>query len=99
MVVETLFFVVSCLVIVVSAVKMRSAAMEGREKLRRPMNSLILVDQGGPFDWKIVDIGSPMDVALGGSYKKNEDAPHQVSQFRSKPVKQYRDLDFMRKDS
>jgi len=49
--------------------KMRAAAMKDRDKLRRPMNS-ILVDKGGPFDWRIVDIGSPMDVALGWVYKK-----------------------------
>ena len=73
MLLEALFFAASCLVIVVSAFKMRATAMKDREKLRRPMNSLILVDQGGPFDWKIVDIGSPMDVALGGSYRKEED--------------------------
>lgn len=34
---------------------------------------LILVDHVGPFDWKIVEIGSPMDIALGGSYRKDED--------------------------
>jgi len=69
---EALFFAASCLVIVVSALGMRATAMEGREKLMRPMNSLILVDQGGPFEWKIVDIGPPMDVALGWIYKKDE---------------------------
>jgi len=73
MLLEALFFAASCLVIVVSAVKMRATAMKDREKLRRPMNSLILVDQGGPFKWRIVDIGPPMDVALGGSYRKDED--------------------------
>jgi len=73
MLLEELFFAASCLVIVVFAFKMRATAMKDREKLRRPMNSLILVDQGGPFDWKIVDIGSPMDVALGPIFKKDED--------------------------
>jgi len=71
MLLESLFFAASCLVIVVSAIKMRATAMKDRDKLSRPMNSLILVDQGGPFDWKIVDIGPPMDVALGGSYRKD----------------------------
>ena len=70
---EALFFAASCLVIVIYAFKMRATAMKDRDKLRRPMNSLILVDQEGPFDWKIVDIGSPMDVALGWIYKKDED--------------------------
>jgi len=70
---EVLFFAASCLVIVVSAVKMRATAMKDRDKLSRPMNSLLLVDQGGPFDWKIIDIGPPMDVALGGSYRKDDD--------------------------
>jgi len=48
--------------------------MEGREKKRRPMNSFMFVDQGGPFrgEWKIVDIGSPMDVALGWVYKEDK---------------------------
>ena len=78
MLLEALFFVASCLVIVVSALKMRSTAMEGREKLRRPMNSLILVDQGGPFEWKIVDIGSPMDVALGWVYEKDDDDTQEI---------------------
>ena len=73
MLLEALFFAASCLVIVVSAFKMRATAMKDREKLRRPMNSLILVDQGGPFEWRIVDIGPPMDVALGGSYRKDDD--------------------------
>ena len=73
MLLEAPFFAASCLVIVVSAFKMRATAMKDREKLMRPMNSLILVDQGGPFDWKIVDIGSPMDVALGWIYKKDDD--------------------------
>lgn len=40
---EVLFFAASCLVIVVSAFKMRATAMEGREKLRWPMNSFLLV--------------------------------------------------------
>ncbi|MCW4048527.1 MAG: hypothetical protein NWE89_02205 [Candidatus Bathyarchaeota archaeon] len=70
---EALFLAASCLVIVVSSIKMRAMAMKDRDKLRRPMNSLILVDQGGPFEWKIVDIGPPMDVALGWVYKKDED--------------------------
>ena len=70
---EWLFFVSSCLVIVASALGMRAVAMKDREKLVRPMTSFMFVDQGGPFDWKIVDIGSPMDVALGGSYRKEED--------------------------
>jgi len=70
---EWLFFAASCLVIVASALGMRATAMKDREKLVRPMNSLILVDKGGPFDWKIVDIGSPMDVALGPIFKKGED--------------------------
>ena len=73
MLLEAVFFAASCLVIVASAFKMRATAMKDREKLRRPMNSLILVDQGGPFDWKIIDIGSPMDVALGPIFKKDED--------------------------
>lgn len=66
MVLEALFFAASCLVIVVYAFKMRATAMKDREKLRRPMNSLILVDRGGPFlrffpfDWSWV-------------YKKDED--------------------------
>lgn len=64
MLLEWLFFAASCLVIVASALGMRAVAMKDREKLVRPMNSLILVDQGSPFDWKIVDIGSPMDMAL-----------------------------------
>jgi len=49
MLLEALFFAASCLVIVVSAFKMRATAMKDRDKLRHPMNSLILVDQGGPF--------------------------------------------------
>ena len=69
---EWLFFAASCLVIMASALGMRATAMKDREKLVRPMNSLILVDKGGPFDWKIVDIGSPMDVALGPIFKKDE---------------------------
>ena len=75
MLLEALFFAASCLVIVVSAFKMRATAMKDRDKLRRPMNSLLLVDRGGPFkdEWKIVDIGPPMDVALGWIYKKDED--------------------------
>jgi len=32
----------------------------------------MFVDQGGPFECKIVDIGPPMDVALDGSYRKDE---------------------------
>jgi len=72
MLLEWLFFAASCLVMVASALGMRALAMRDREKLVRPMNSLILVDQGGPFDWKIVDIGSPMDVALGPIFKKDE---------------------------
>jgi len=70
---EWLLFAASCLVMVASALGMRAVAMRDREKLVRPMDSLILVDQGGPFDWKIVDIGSPMDVALGPIFKKDED--------------------------
>ena len=72
---EELFFVASCRVIVVSAFKMRATAMKDRDKLRRPMNSLILIDKGGPFrgELKIVDIGPPMDVALGWVYRKDED--------------------------
>lgn len=78
---EALFFAASCLVIVVSAYKMRATAYgKDRDKLRRPMNSLILVDQGGPFDWKIVDIGSPMDVALGPIFKKDEDETQEPQQ-------------------
>ena len=72
MLLEWLFFAASCLVMVASALGMRAVAMRDREKLVRPMNSLIFVDQGGPFDWKIVDIGSPMDVALGPIFKKDE---------------------------
>jgi len=72
MLLEWLFFAASCLVMVASALGMRALAMRDREKLVRPMNSLILVDQGGPFEWKIVDIGSPMDVALGPIFKKDE---------------------------
>jgi hypothetical protein len=34
---------------------------------------LILVDYVGPFDWKTVEIGPPMDVALGWVYGKDED--------------------------
>ena len=49
MLMEVLFFAASCLVIVVYAFKMRATAMKDRDKLRRPMDSLILVDQGGPF--------------------------------------------------
>jgi len=73
MLLEWLLFAASCLVMVASALGMRAVAMRDREKLVRPMDSLILVDQGGPFDWKIVDIGSPMDVALGPIFKKDED--------------------------
>ena len=73
---EWLFFTASCLVMVASALGMRAVAMKDREKLVRPMNSLILVDQGGPFEWKIVDIGSPMDVALGPIFKKDECEEH-----------------------
>jgi len=72
MLLEWLLFAASCLVIVASALGMRAVAMKDREKLRRPMTSFMFVDQGGPFDWKIVDIGSPMDVALGPIFKKNE---------------------------
>jgi len=72
MLLEWLFFVASCLVIVLSALKMRATAMEGREELVRPMTSFMFVDQGGPFDWKIIDIGSPMDVALGPIFKKGD---------------------------
>ena len=68
MLLEALFFAASCLVIVVYAFKMRATAMKDRDKLRRPMNSLHLVDKGGPFDSRIDDIGPPMDVALGWIY-------------------------------
>jgi len=62
---EAIFYVAIWLIIVFFGLKIRRTAMEGREKKRRPMNSFMFVDQGGPYDWKIVDIGSPMDVALG----------------------------------
>ena len=73
MLLEWLFFAASCLVIAASALGMRAVAMRDREKLVRPMTSFMFVDQGGPFDWKIVDIGSPMDVALGPIFKKDKD--------------------------
>ena len=82
MLLEALFFVASCLVIVVSAFKMRATAMKDRDKLRRPMNSLILIDRGGPFkdEWKIVEIGPPMDVALGWIYKKDEEETQETKE-------------------
>jgi len=58
---------------VASAFGMRATAMKDREKLRRPMTSFMFLDRGGPFEWKIVDIGSPMDVALGPIFPKDED--------------------------
>jgi len=80
MLVEALFFAASCLIIVVSALKMRATAMKDRDKLRRPMTSFMFLDRGGPFEWKIVDIGSPMDVALGGSYRKDDDETQETKE-------------------
>ncbi len=55
MLLEWLLFGGSCLVIVVSAFKMRATAMKGREKLRWPMNSFLLVPSGralrGDWSW------------------------------------------------
>jgi len=55
MLLEALFLAASCLVIVVSAVKMRATAMKDREKLRWPMNSFLLVPSGralrGDWSW------------------------------------------------
>ena len=55
MLLEALFLAASCLVIVVSAVKMRATAMKGREKLRWPMNSFLLVPShsalSGDWSW------------------------------------------------
>jgi hypothetical protein len=62
MLLEALFLAASCLVIVVSAVKMRATAMKGREKLGWPMNSFLLVpsDRALRRDWSWL-------------FKKNED--------------------------
>jgi hypothetical protein len=55
MLLEWLFFAASCLVIVASALEMRATVMEGREKLMRPMNSLLLVPShsalSGDWSW------------------------------------------------
>ena len=80
MLLEWLLFGASCLVIVASALGMRATAMKDREKLRRPMTSFMFVDRGGPFEWRIVDIGSPMDVALGGSYRRDEDEAQETNE-------------------
>jgi len=48
MLLEWLLFAASCLVIVASALGIRATAMKDRDKRRRPMNSLILIDRGGP---------------------------------------------------
>jgi len=52
---EVLFFAASCLVIVASTLGMRATAMEGREKLVRPMNSFLLVPShsalSGDWSW------------------------------------------------
>ena len=77
---EWLFFGASCLVIVASALGMRATAMKDRDKLRRPMTSFMFLDRGGPFEWRIVDIGSPMDVALGGSYRRDEDEAQETNE-------------------
>ena len=47
--------------------KMRATAMKDRDKLRRLMNSLIRVDQGGPFDWSWL-------------YRKNEDETQETKE-------------------
>ena len=62
MLLEALFFAASCLVIVVSALKMRATAMKDRDKLMRPMNSFMLVPSGRALrgDWSWL-------------FKKNED--------------------------
>jgi len=62
MLLEALFLAASCLVIVVSAVKMRATAMKDREKLRWPMNSFLLVPSFSALrgDWSWL-------------FKKNED--------------------------
>ena len=80
MLLEWLFFGASCLVIVASALGMRATAMKDRDKLRRPMTSFMFLDRGGPFEWRIVDIGSPMDVALGGSYRRDEDEAQETNE-------------------
>ena len=55
MLLEWLFLAASCLVIVVSALGMRAMAMKGREKLRWPMNSFLLVPSfralSGDWSW------------------------------------------------
>jgi hypothetical protein len=55
MLLEWLFFTVSCLVIVASALGMRATAMKDREKLVRPMSSLLLVPShsalSGDWSW------------------------------------------------
>jgi len=80
MLLEWLLFGASCLVIVVSALGMRATAMKDRDKLMRPMTSFMFLDRGGPFEWRIVDIGSPMDVALGGSYRRDEDEAQETNE-------------------
>jgi hypothetical protein len=55
MLLEWLFFAASCLVIVASALGMRATAMKDREKLVRPMNSLLLIPShsalSGDWSW------------------------------------------------
>ncbi len=80
MLLEWLLFGASCLVIVASALGMRATAMKDRDKLRRPMTSFMFLDRGGPFEWRIVDIGSPMDVALGPIFKKDEDETQETKE-------------------
>jgi hypothetical protein len=55
MLLEWLFFAASCLVMVASALGMRATAMKDREKLVRPMNSLLLIPShralSGDWSW------------------------------------------------
>lgn len=55
MLLEWLFFAASCLVMVASALGMRATAMKDRERLVRPMNSLLLIPShralSGDWSW------------------------------------------------
>ena len=55
MLLEWLFFAASCIVIVASALGMRALAMKNREKLVRPMNSLLFIPShralSGDWSW------------------------------------------------
>ncbi len=84
MLLEWLLFGASCLVIVASAFGMRATAMKDRDKLRRPMTSFMFVDRGGPFEWRIVDIGSPMTWRWAGATGGTKTRPRRPTNRREK---------------